>query len=140
MVSNPTGPAPNTATLEPFWICAFFAACQAVGRISDRKSALSSDSSWGTFKRPRCLSGRAHTPPVRPARRVKMAVSQTARQGRELLLFSAAPCPRFVFSQAILLLAKEAVTAGNHKQDRHPVTFLHVFTSLPHSTTSPINC
>ena len=37
-----------------------------------------------------------------------------------------------VFTGRVLLhLAKEAVTAGNHKRDHHPITFLHVFHFAP---------
>ncbi len=55
--NNPTGPAPNTATVFPSPTSASFAPNQAVGKMSETVVAWSSVTDSGTFTGPTCANG-----------------------------------------------------------------------------------
>jgi len=138
IVSSPTGPAPKMATLEPFSIWAFLAACQAVGRISERNRALSSDSSWGTLNGPTLPFGtRTYSawPPGTPPYEVAVAKERGRCGDLFLVQRRALPGVGFFTGRKLVDTAEEAVPAGYHEGNNHPLRpFAAPSTSRPHST------
>ena len=84
---SPIGPAPSTSSVPPSGTSAYFSACHAVGRTSERKRNRSSEGPSGT------LTGRKsrerHAEVLRLAAgdlAVELAVAEEARAGAVLVV------------------------------------------------------
>ena len=94
----PTGPAPQIATVSPASICAFSAAIQPVGRMSDRNSTCSSSRSSGTAMGPTSAIGHAQV--FRLPARIAAQHVRIAEQPRGECPITAAACSALRFERS----------------------------------------